>query len=44
MKQVNREDLLNEWLRYHNTTAQEVAEKHLEEVVLTAIELCQKEY
>lgn len=31
MKQVSREDLLNGWLKYHNTTAQEVVEKHPEE-------------
>lgn len=33
MKQVNREELLNGWLKYHNTTVEEVIKKHPKEVL-----------
>lgn len=33
MKQVSREDLLNGWLKYHNTTVEEVVKKHPKEVL-----------
>ena len=36
MKQVNREDLLNGWLKYHNTTVEEVIKKHPKEVLESA--------
>ena len=31
MKQVSREDLLNGWLKYHNTTVEEVIKTHPKE-------------
>lgn len=31
MKQVNREDLLNGWLKYWNTTVEEVVKRHPKE-------------
>ena len=33
MKQVSREDLLNGWLKYHNTTVEEVIKTHPKEVL-----------
>lgn len=33
MRKVNREDLLNGWLKYHNTTVAEVITKHPKEVL-----------
>ena len=36
MKQVSREDLLNGWLKYHNTTVAEVVSKHPKEVLESA--------
>jgi len=33
MKKANREDLLNGWLKYHNTTVVEVISKHPKEVL-----------
>lgn len=32
-KKVGRTDLLNGWLKYHNTTVEEVIKNHLEEVL-----------
>ena len=34
MKQVSREDLLNGWLRYHNTNVDEVLKKHTKDELL----------
>lgn len=31
-KKVNREDLINGWLKYHNTSVKEILEKYPEEV------------
>lgn len=33
MKKVNREELLNGWLKYHNTTVEEVIKTHPKEVL-----------
>jgi len=33
MKKVSKEDLLNGWLKYHNTTVDEVISKHPKEVL-----------
>ena len=33
MKKITREDLLNGWLKYHNTTVKEVATKHPKKVL-----------
>lgn len=33
MKQVDRKDLINGWLKYHNTTVEEVVSKHPKEVL-----------
>lgn len=33
MKKIDRNDLLNGWLKYHNTTAEEVIKNHPKEVL-----------
>ena len=35
MKKVNREDLLNGWLNYHNTNVDEVLKKHTKDELLS---------
>ena len=35
MKKVNREDLINGWLRYHNTNVDEVLKKHTRDKLLS---------
>ena len=35
MKKVNREDLINGWLRYHNTNVDEVLNKHTKDELLS---------
>ena len=33
MRQVSAEDIVNGWLKYHNTTVKEVIEKHPKELL-----------